>query len=47
MLQAALKKRVIVEEENLQGYKRKKKQEKVRHWKEKPYTESLSNKYQI
>ena len=35
MLQSALKVRVIVEEGNLQEYKRRKKEEKVRHWKEK------------
>ena len=35
MLQAALKKKVIVEEESLQDYERRRKDEKVKKWKEK------------
>ena len=35
MLQAALKEKVVVEEENLQGYERRIKEEKVKSWKEK------------
>ena len=37
MLQMVLKEKVlaIVEEENLQGYQRRRKEEKVRYWKEK------------
>ena len=41
MLQAALKERVIVEEENLQDNKRRKKEEKVRDWKEKALHEEF------
>ena len=35
MLQAALKEKVIVEEESLQDYERRRKDEKVKNWKEK------------
>ena len=35
MLQAALKEKVIVEEETLQDYERRRKEEKVKNWKEK------------
>ena len=35
MLQAALREKVIVEEENLQDYKKRRKEEKVKNWKEK------------
>ena len=35
MLQAALKEKVVVEEENLQDYERRIKEEKVKSWKEK------------
>ena len=35
MLQAALKEKVIVEEENLEDHQKKTKEEKVRNWKEK------------
>ena len=35
MLQAALKEKVVVEEENLQDYERRIKEEKVKRWKEK------------
>ena len=35
MLQAALKEKVIVEEESLQDYERRRKDEKVKKWKEK------------
>ena len=35
MLQAALKEKVVVEEENLQDYERRRKEEKVKSWKEK------------
>ena len=35
MLQAALKEKVIVEEESLQDYERRRKHEKVKNWKEK------------
>ena len=35
MLQAAMKEKVIVEEENLQDYERRIKEEKVKSWKEK------------
>ena len=35
MLQAALKEKVIVEEESLQYYERRRKDEKVKNWKEK------------
>ena len=35
MLQAALKEKVIVEEESLQDYARRRKDEKVKNWKEK------------
>ena len=35
MLQTALKEKVIVEEESLQGYERRRKDEKVINWKEK------------
>ena len=36
MLQAAMKEKVIVEEENLQDYERRIKEEKAKSWKEKP-----------
>ena len=35
MLQMVLKEKVLVEEENLQDYQRRRKDEKVRNWKEK------------
>ena len=35
MLHAALKEKVIVEEENLQACDRRRKDEKIKHWKEK------------
>ena len=35
MLQAALKEKVLDEEENLQDYKKRKQEEKIRDWKEK------------
>ena len=35
MLQAALKEKVIVEKESLQDYGRRRKEEKVKTWKEK------------
>ena len=35
MLQAALKEKVIVEEESLQDYERRRKDEKVKNWNEK------------
>ena len=35
MIQASLKEKVIVEEENLKDYQKRKKEENVRNWKEK------------
>ena len=47
MLQAALKEKVIVEEENLQDYERRRKDEKVKNWKEKAlhgeFVQQISN----
>ena len=45
MLQAALKEKVIVEEESLQDYERRRKDEKVKNGRGKPYMVRLSNKY--
>ena len=45
MLQAALKEKVIVEEESLQDYERRRKDEKVKNGRGKSYMVRLSNKY--
>ena len=42
MLQAALKEKVIVEEESLQDYEKRRKDEKVKNWQEKTL-QSLSS----
>ena len=49
MLQAALKEKVIVEEESLQDYERRRKDEKVKNWKEKAlqgaFVQQISDEY--
>ena len=45
--QAALKEKVVVEEENLRDYERRIKKRKLRAGRRKPYTVSLSNKHQM
>ena len=47
MLQAALKEKVLVEEENLQDYKKRKQEEKSTTGKKNPCMESLYDKLQM
>ena len=47
MLRVVLKEKVLVEEENFQDYKRRKKEEKLRNSRKKPYMESLLGKLQM